>query len=128
MEIIYYPTAESFREAAEKDEPLLVLVSFNGERIIASQIDEAVEHHILLKKAGFSDTDIDKYFRLVVDKSGADWTFVCPESYSSITTKDKKIEGFFKDGMRVIPDALKRLGYDVPIEIPKRYRRHFNLM
>ncbi len=124
MEIIYYPNEESFREAEEKDEPLLVLVSFDGERIIASQIDEAVEHHILLKKAGFPDTDIDKYFRLVVDKSGADWTFVCPESYGGI----KKIGEFFKDGMRVIPNALKQLGYDVPVEIPKRYRRHFDLM
>lgn len=128
MEIIKYPNEENFREAAEKDEPLLVLVSFDGSRIIASQIDEAVEHHILLKKAGFPDTDIDKYFRLVVDRDGADWTFVCPENYSSITRKDKKIEEFFKDGMRIIPDALKRIGYDVPIEIPKRYRRHFNLM
>ncbi len=128
MEIIYYPNEENFREAANKDEPLLVLVSFTGERIIASQIDEAVEHHILLKKTGFPDTDIDKYFRLVVDKSGADWTFVCPESYSSVTRKDKKIRDFFKDGMRVIPNALKQLGYDVPVEIPKRYRRHFDLM
>lgn len=128
MEIIKYPNEENFREAAEKDEPLLVLVSFDGSRIIASQIDEAVEHHILLKKAGFPDTDIDKYFRLVVDRDGADWTFVCPENYSSITRKDKKIEEFFKDGMRIIPDALKRIGYDVPIEIPMRYRRHFNLM
>lgn len=128
MEIIKYPDEENFREAAEKDEPLLVLVSFDGNRIIASQIDEAVEHHILLKKAGFPDTDIDKYFRLVVDRDGADWTFVCPENYSSITRKDKKIEEFFKDGMRIIPAALKQIGYDVPIEIPKRYRRHFNLM
>lgn len=128
MEIIKYPDEENFREAAEKDEPLLVLVSFDGSRIIASQIDEAVEHHILLKKAGFPDTDIDKYFRLVVDRGGADWTFVCPENYSSVTRKDKKIEEFFKDGMRIIPAALKQIGYDVPIEIPKRYRRHFNLM
>lgn len=128
MEIIKYPDEENFREAAEKDEPLLVLVSFDGSRIIASQIDEALEHHILLKKAGFPDTDIDKYFRLVVDRDGADWTFVCPENYSSITRKDKKIEEFFKDGMRIIPAALKQIGYDVPIEIPKRYRRHFNLM
>lgn len=128
MEIIYYPNENDFSEAVKADEPLLVLVSFDGNQIIASQIDEAVEHHILLKKAGFPDTDIDKYFRLVVDKSGADWTFVCPESYSSVTRKDKKIEEFFKDGMRIIPAALKRIGYDVPIEIPKRYRRHFDLM
>ena len=128
MEIIKYPDEENFLDAVSADEPLLVLVSFDGSRLIASQIDEAVEHHILLKKAGFPDTDIDKYFRLVVDKSGADWTFVCPENYSSITRRDKKIEEFFKDGMRIIPAALKQIGYDVPIEIPKRYRRHFDLM
>ena len=124
MEIIKYPDEENFFEAVSADEPLLVLIAFDGSRLIASQIDEAVEHHILLKKAGFPDTDIDKYFRIVVDKSGADWTFVCPENYSSITRKDKKIEKFFKDGMRIIPAALKQIGYDVPIEIPKRYRRH----
>lgn len=128
MEIIYYPDKENFKTAADNDEPLLVLVSFDGNRIIASQIDEAVEHHILLKKAGFSDTDTDKYFRLVADRDGADWIFVCPESYSAITRKDKKIEEFFKDGMKIIPAALKQIGYDVPIEIPKRYRRHFDLM
>ena len=128
MEIIKFPNETEFQTAIDNDEPLLVLVSFDGERIIACQIDEAVEHHILLKKAGFSDTDIDKYFRLVVDKSGADWTFVCPESYSSVTRKDKKIQEFFKDGMRIISEALKKIGYDVPIEIPKRYRRHFDLM
>ena len=128
MEIIKYPSEEEFQTAVNEDEPLLVLISFDGERLIACQIDEAVEHHILLKKAGFPDTDIDKYFRLVVDKSGADWTFVCPESYSSVTRKDKKIQEFFKDGMRIIPKALKMIGYDVPIEIPKRYRRHFDLM
>ncbi len=112
----------------KQDEPLLVLVSFDGEQLIVSQIDDAVEHHILLRKAGFSDTDIDKYFRLVVDHEGADWTFVCPSTYSSVTRKEKQIEGFFKDGMDIIPKALKQLGYDVPIEIPKRYRRHFDMM
>lgn len=121
MEIICCPDKENFQSAADNDEPLLVLVSFDGNRIIASQTDEAVEHHILLKKAGFKDTDIDKYFRLVVDRDGADRAFVCPEGYSSI-------EEFFKDGMKIIPAALKQIGYDVPIEIPKRYRRHFDLM
>ena len=127
MNIIYYPDKDNVTDAISRDEPLLVLVSFAGERLIVSQIDEAVEHHILLRKAGFSDTDIDKYFRLVVDKSGADWTFVCPPDYSSVTRKDKRIEEFFKDGMRIIPKALQQLGYDVPVEIPKRYRRHFDM-
>lgn len=41
------------------DEPLLVLISFDGSRIIASQIDEAVKPRILPKKTGFHDTNID---------------------------------------------------------------------
>ena len=128
MNIIYYPDKDNVTDAISRDEPLLVLVSFDGERLIVSQIDEAVEHHILLRKAGFSDTDIDKYFPIVLGKSGADWRFVCPPDYSSVTRKGKRIEEFFKDGMRIIPKALQQLGYDVPVEIPKRYRRHFDMM
>ena len=128
MNIIYYPDKDNVTAAIEQDEPLLVLISFDGETLITSQIDEAVEHHILLRKVDLPDTDIDKYFRLVVDHSGADWTFVCPPDYSSITRKDKRIEQFFKDGMTIIPKALKEFGYDVPVEIPKRYRRHFDMM
>ena len=112
METIYYPNENDFSEAV-KAEPLLVLVSFDGNQIIASQIDETVEHNILLKKAGFKDTDIDKYFRLVVDSDGADWTFVCPENYRNVTRKDKKSMDFFKDGMRIIPAALKRIHFDI---------------
>lgn len=128
MNMIYYPDESSVTDAMKRDEPLLVLISFDGEQVIVSQIDEAVEHHILLRLAGFPDTDIDKYFRLVVNREGADWTFVCPSTYNSVTRKEKQIEDFFKDGMRIIPNALKQLGYDVPVEIPKRYRRHFDMM
>ena len=128
MNMIYYPDESSVTDAMKRDDPLLVLISFDGEQVIVSQIDEAVEHHILLRLAGFPDTDIDKYFRLVVNREGADWTFVCPSTYNSVTRKEKQIEDFFKDGMRIIPNALKQLGYDVPVEIPKRYRRHFDMM
>ncbi len=128
MTIIKYPDELEFENAVNTDEPLLVLVSYDGETVIASQIDEAVEHHILLRKVGFPDTDIDKYFRLVVDHEGADWTFVCPSDYSTVTRKEKRIEEYFKDGMRIIPEGLKAIGYDVPINIPKRYRRHFDIM
>lgn len=128
MNIIYYPDKDNVTDVMSHDEPLLVLVSFDGERLIVSQIDEAVEFHILLSKAGFSDTDIEKFFRLVVDHEGADWTFVCPSTNNSVTRKEKQMEDFFKDGMSIIPKALKQLGYDVPIEIPKRYRRHFDMM
>ena len=128
MNITYYPDGETVKTAMEQDEPLLVLISFDGEQVIASQIDDAVEHHILLRKVGLPDTDIDKYFRIVLDRSGADWTFVCPPDYIGITRKDKRIEHFFKDGMTVIPKALNEMGYDVEVEIPKRYRRHFDMM
>ena len=128
MNITYYPDGETVKTAMEQDEPLLVLISFDGEQVIASQIDDAVEHHILLRKVDLPDTDIDKYFRIVLDRSGADWTFVCPPDYSGITRKDKRIERFFKDGMTVIPKALNEIGYDVEVEIPKRYRRHFDMM
>lgn len=128
MTIIKYPDELEFENAVNTDEPLLVLVSYDGETVIASQIDEAVEHHILLRKVGFPDTDIYKYFRLVVDHEGADWTFVCPSDYSTVTRKEKRIEEYFKDGMRIIPEGLKAIGYDVPINIPKRYRRHFDIM
>lgn len=108
------------------DEPLLVLISFDGKTAIMSQIDEAVEHHILLMKAGYKD--IDKFFRIVLDKSGADWTFVCPPDYKNIPFKDKRIEAFYKDGFAVISDFLHSIGYLVGINIPKRYRRHFDVL
>lgn len=128
MNITYYPDGETVKTAMEQDEPLLVLISFDGEQVIASQIDDAVEHHILLRKVDLPDTDIDKYFRIVLDRSGADWTFVCPPDYSGITCKDKRIERFFKDGMTIIPKVLNEMEYDVEVEIPKRYRRHFDMM
>ena len=62
------------------------------------------------------DTDIDKYFRIVLDCSGADWTFVCPPDYKGITRKDKRIERFFKDGMTIIPKVLNEMEYDVEVE------------
>lgn len=128
MNILKYPNEQEFDNAVSADEPLLVLISFDGEEVIASQIDDAMEHTILLRLVKNSDKDIDKYYRLVVDHEGADWTFICPPDYSSITRKEKRIEEFFKDGMRVIPKVLKAMGYDVPVSIPKRYRRHFNIM
>ena len=128
MEIIRYPSDEEVRKAMAADEPLLVLISFDGKRAIMSHVDEAVEHHILLMKTGFKDTDIDRYFRIVLDKSGADWTFVCPPDYKNIPFKDKRIEAFYKDGFAVISEFLHSIGYLVGINIPKRYSRHMSVL
>ncbi len=128
MNIIKYPSEEAVGKAMTADEPLLVLISFDGQTAIMSQIDEAMEHHILLMKTGFKDTDIDKFFRIVLDRSGADWTFVCPPDYKGITFKDKRIEAFYKDGFAVISEFLHSIGYLVGIDIPKRYRRHLDVL
>lgn len=128
MNLIKYPSEGAVNAAMTADEPLLVLISFDGETAIMSQIDEAMEHHILLMNAGFKDTDIDKFFRIVLDRSGADWTFVCPPDYKGIPYKDKRIEAFYKDGFAVISSFLHSIGYLVGIDIPKRYRRHMDVL
>lgn len=128
MNIIKYPTAEAVDRAINEDEPLLALISFDGKEAIISQIDEAMEHHILLSKVGRKDTDIDSFFRIVLDRSGADWTFVCPPDYKNIPFKDKRIESFYKDGFAVISGFLHSIGYLVGINIPKRYSRHLNVL
>lgn len=126
MEFIKFPDDISVDRAISENEPLLMLISFDAKTAILSHIDEAVEHHILLSKAGFSDKDIYKYFRVVINSDGCDWTFICPPDYKGITHKDKRIGQFYKDGFSVISSALEELGLMVGINIPRRYRRHSN--
>lgn len=128
MNIIKYPSAEAVDNAIRADEPLLAAVSFDGKTALVCHIDDAVEHHILLMKNGFRDTDIDRFFCIVLDKSGADWTFVCPPEYRNIPYNDKRIKAFHKDGFCVITDFLHEIGYIVGINIPKRYRRHLDVL
>ena len=128
MNIRFYEEQYSIKKAIEKDEPLLAVISFDGEEAFAAHIDEVMEHHILLNKAGKSPMDIDKYFRIVFDKQGCDWTFICPPDYRGIADRQKRIAAFYKDGFSVIADFLSQMGYFVDIKIPKRYRRHFDAM
>ncbi len=128
MDIIFYPDDLSVKNALSDDEPLLVLISFDGKKMIVSHIDNAVEHHILLKKVNLPDTDIDKYFRIVADSDGADWTFVCPPDYKNIENRHHRIQTFYKDGISVISEGLKELGINTEINIPKRYRRHYDIL
>ena len=128
MEIIKYPSEESVTNAIDADEPFLAIISFDGKKAVMCQIEEAMEHHILLLKAGFSDKDIDKYFRIILDDEGADWTFVCPPDYKNISDKSRRIKAFYKDGFSIISDVLQELGFMVGINIPRRYRRHFDML
>lgn len=128
MKYIKYPSENAVGRAVAEKEPLLLMISFSGETGIISPLDDAVEHHILLAKAGLDSKDIDKYFRIVLDNDGADWTFVCPPDYKGIADKQRRITEFYKDGFAVISDTLAELGFMVGINIPKRYRRHFDYM
>lgn len=128
MNITKYPSDHTVDAAMQQDEPMLALIAFDGKTAIIGQLDEAVEHHVLLSKVGCHSTDIDKYFRIVFDRSGADWTFVCPPDYKGIPFKDRRIEAFYKDGFVQISDFLHCIGYLIGINIPKRYRRHLDMM
>lgn len=128
MKYIYYPDISKVAEAEKQDDPLLVLIAIDGSHVIIGPVDETVEHHILLTKAGFRYDDLNQYFRIVLDKDGADWTFVCPSNYKSITDKTRRIAAFYRDGFSAISHVLQEMGYLVGIDIPKRYRRHFDLL
>lgn len=110
------------------DEPLIAAIAYDESHAVVALLDEGVEHNVMLRKTIGTDKDIDRYFRIVLDSDGADWTFVCPSNYKNITNKEKRIETFYKDGINTITAFLQQIGYPAVIEIPKRYRRHFNYL
>lgn len=129
MQKEYFPDKKTVEEAMKVNDPLLMLVAYDRSKLIVSSIDDAFEHIILLKKMNYPETDIDKYFRVVVNREGADWTFVCPSDYKGISDKNVRIREFYKDGINIITEALNLIGYNnVQITIPRRYRRHFNML
>lgn len=128
MNIVKYPTDLAADAAVKAQEPMLALISFDGENAILSPIDDAMEHHILLAKTGHSSLDIDKYFRIVLDGDGADWTFICPPDYKGIPDRTRRIASFYRDGFAAISSFLQEIGYLVGIDIPRRYRRHLEAL
>lgn len=104
-------------------EPLMALVSVDGSNAYISLLDEGVEHSILLRKTVGPDADIEKYFRVVINNEGADWTFVCPSGYKGISNKEFRIKAFYNDGYQILTDFMTAIGYPAVIEIPKRYQR-----
>ena len=126
MDLKFYPDKKAVDKAIADNDPLLVLIAHDGSSFLASNIDSSMEHHILLRNLGFPDTDIDKYFRIILTTSSAEWTFVCPEGYKKIADRDRRIAQYFDDGIGIISKAIKEFGIDVPVNIPQRYRRHFD--
>ena len=125
MRFTYFPDRKTVDRAVKNDDPLLLLLSYDRATGMVSNIDDAMEHVILLRKVGRKETEIDSFFRLIVNHEGADWTFVCPADYQGIKDRAKRLEKFYSDGHDIIEKGLKALGYNVPIKIPSRFRRHF---
>lgn len=128
MEIIKLPDEQTVLDAVKNNEPMIAAISTDGKTAVMSPLDYGFEHHILISKADYKETDIDKFFRIVFDKDGADWTFVCPPDYKNIALKNYRIKTFYKDGLSVIGEFLSIVGYCVGVSIPKRYKRHFEMI
>lgn len=129
MKYLKYPDEATLDAYLAKKEPLLITISFDGGTVLISRMDDSFEHHILLAHFGIKQTDIDKYFRIVVDEDTADWTFVCPPDYRGITDdRNRRITAFYNDGITAISKVLADIGYYSDIRIPKRYRRHFEAL
>lgn len=124
----YYPDKETVEKAIELDDPLLLLVAFDESISLVANIDDALEHSVLLKKLGHKETELDVFYRVMLNHQGADWTFVCPSDYKGIKGRDKRIETFYNNGILSIAKAIDFLGYKATITIPDRYRRHFDAL
>lgn len=128
MNYLKFPDEATIDSCLAKKEPLLIAISFDGETALISHMDDSFEHHILLAHFGIKQTDIDRYFRIVVDEGKAEWTFVCPPDYCGIKERQRRITRFYNDGMQLISRVLADIGYFSDIIIPRRYRRHFEAM
>ncbi len=126
MDIEIY--SKNNEDVLKSKEPKLALVSYDMSKAIVGLLDECVEHNILLKKTGRNALDIDKYYRVIFDNESADWTFVCPADYKGITDKTKRIKLFYNEGFNAIAAFFAEIDYFCDITIPKRYRRHFDML
>ena len=127
MNIKYMPDEKTITESRMVDDPLLILISHDGNVVIIGNIDFYGEHLPLLRNAGWDERSLDDFFRTIVTNSGADWTFVAPQGYKNIQNREKRIETFYNDGISIITKVLSQLQFKPEINIPKRYQRHLEI-
>jgi hypothetical protein len=127
MNIKYMPDEKTITETRMVDDPLLILISHDGNTVIIGSIDFYGEHLLLLRNAGWNESSLDEFFRTIVTNSGADWTFVTPQGYKNIENREKRIETFYNDGINIITKVLTQLQFSPEINIPKRYQRHLDI-
>ena len=127
MQVKYMPDEKSINEARMADDPILILISHDGNLVIMGNIDHYGEHLLLLKNAGWDEKCLEEFFRVIATSSGADWTFVAPQGYKNITDRTKRIETFYNDGIEIITKVLQKLNFTPEINIPRRYQRHLEI-
>ncbi|MGN0390130.1 MAG: hypothetical protein ACI4L2_04890 [Wujia sp.] len=110
------------------EEPLIAAVSMDESHAVAGLLDDGFEHNVLLRKVLKTDENLDKYYRIILDADGADWTFVVPSDYKNISNKERRIKEFYNEGYKAIIHFLQEIGYPENVEIPKRYRRHLDYL
>ncbi len=129
MNYLKFPDEETVNKYIKQKEPLIIAIPFDDTKpVLMARVDDAFEHHILLAQCEVHETEIDKYFRIIVDDESADWTFVCPPDYKNISDRKRRITRFYNDGFAAISEVLSDIGYFSDVRIPKRYRRHFEAM
>lgn len=122
VEIIKFPDKKTVIEAMQNDELMISAIRTDGKTAVLAPLDYVFKHNILIAKAGYNQTDIDKFFRIIFDENGANWTFVCPSDYKDISLKSCRIKAFYKDGLSKIGEFLSSIGYCISINIPERYK------
>ncbi|MFZ5988175.1 MAG: hypothetical protein ACOYWZ_13755 [Bacillota bacterium] len=127
MNIKYMPDEKTITESRMVDDPLLILISHEGNTVIIGNIDFYGEHLLLLKSAGWDENSLDDFFRIIATNSGADWTFVIPQGYKNIQNRENRIKTFYNDGIAIITRVLTELQFNPEISIPKRYQRHLEI-
>lgn len=110
--MLFFPGREAVEAARREGEPLLLLVSVDGETAVIAPADEAVEHHILLDRAGKAGL-IEGDSGISTGISGRWWMkkgrtgpLSARPGYKGISDKGRRIAAFYRDGFAAISEAL----------------------
>ena len=115
MNIIKYPSDEAVNEAIKNDSQFIAAVSFDGTTAYVGKADETGDHLVLLESSGQASPD--GFFRLSFNSLTADWTFSCPRNYKGITDDKERMDAYYRDGLKVLPEFLVMFGYFSKLKI-----------
>ena len=115
MNIIKYPSDEAINEAVTADSRFLAAVSLDGSNAYVGVADTVGDHIALLE--AFDEYSPAGFFRLSFNSLTAEWTFSCPKNYKGIADDSQRIDAYYRDGLRVIPEFLVMFGYFSKLKI-----------